>query len=243
MIVGLIALGAAILFYMNHKNEEERFATGASGFDVRSTASTPPTQEPGRSGLGMVELPDDSESATAIGASPGAAPETDRNGRSVPAPNAAEERQAGPVSLKEAARKSGAGVSAYTANFKKTHPIMAEYSRAWLSHPDLKKLNDDYMRERDPVKFLHGLAAAPSLGPFIMKVATDPAAQATLVEFLSGVTKAAPADLTEAATAVLKDDSIVRTLAANVAQSIGLPPSMLSSLTGGAIPSAPAGPP
>lgn len=224
IILGVVVLGCVVLGYLHGagRKDEDQLLGGSSGFDVRSPSSASPSQPvPIRSSLSIVKLSD-----------------SEREGRppanGAPATGAEGQPADEHLSLKETALKSGAKVSAYTADFKKAHPIMKQYSREWMSHPDLKKLNDDYMRDRDQVKFLHGLAASRSFGPLVVKIASDPSTRALVMDFVTGLASAAPADLTAAAAAVLNDDQTIHRLADNIASAVGVPSTMLSGLMGGA---------
>ena len=218
LILGLIVLGCALLGYVSggsRNADGERLASGASGFDMRSAAGAPPPQPaPASSSLGVFALS-----------------EPERAGRETPPPPPAGAAQAdAPAGLRETALKSGAKVSAFTANFKRAHPVMRDYSRQWLSHPDLKKLNDDYMRDRDQVKFVHGLAASRSFGPLVAKLASDPATHALAMDFVTGLVREVPADLMSAAAAAVGDDETIHRLVGNIAAAFGVPAAMLPGL-------------
>jgi hypothetical protein len=135
--------------------------------------------------------------------------------------------------LNEAARRSGAPVSAYTKRFRERHPVMKQYSREWLSHPDLKKLNDDYLKDHDLVRFVHGLTAAPSFGPLVRKIAADPASHELAIDFLTGLVREAPPELTASAAALLNQEHAAMGLVRSVVGALGLPPEVVSAASGG----------
>ena len=220
LILAIAGSAAGVLVYQYKDHAARREHDGAlagdmSGFDLADSpqrvAPAPPATAPADSpllysSLGMV-------SATAD-FSPGS--------RAVPG--------AMTPGLKEAALRSGARVSAYTARFRKKHPAMLKYSSEWLSHPDLKKLNDDYLRDRDQVKFLRGLAASKNFRPLIAKYAADPTAPALVMEFLSGLAREVPPDLGAAAVDALNEDKTIKRLLVNVAAAFGVPAAMLPGL-------------
>ncbi|MFA6003346.1 MAG: hypothetical protein WC881_04690 [Elusimicrobiota bacterium] len=128
-----------------------------------------------------------------------------------------------------AVRKSEAKVRNLAMAYTRRYPVIAQYGRDWMSYPDLKKLNDDYMRDHDPIAFLRGLAHAKNFGKLVSKYAGQPAVQ----DFVKAGVKQAPAEVTASAMAVLKEDALVKRLVANTAASLGLPPALTAGLLGG----------
>ncbi|MDE2491700.1 MAG: hypothetical protein KGM24_12710 [Elusimicrobia bacterium] len=131
--------------------------------------------------------------------------------------------------FKANARKDEAVVRAYAEKMTREHPSLLAYGRDWMSHPDLRKLNDDYMRDHDPVAFLTGLARAPSFGPMMHKWAGDPAIRQFIVQ---GVSQA-PAELTSSAMGLLSNDGAIKSVVSSVAAGVGLPPSLVAMIDGG----------
>jgi hypothetical protein len=129
----------------------------------------------------------------------------------------------------EQARKHESDVRAYAEKMTRKYPLLRQYGRDWMSHPDLKKLNDDYMRNHDPVAFIMGLTKAPSLGGMVKKYAGSPA----ILAFITEGMKEAPADLTSSAMDVLSNDKVAKSLISNVATGIGLPASVTGLINSG----------
>lgn len=129
----------------------------------------------------------------------------------------------------EQARKHESVVRAYAEKMSKKYPLLRQYGHDWMSHPDLKKLNDDYMRNHDPVAFIMGLTKAPSLGGMVRKYADAPA----ILTFITQGMKEAPADLTGSAMDVLANDTVAKSLISNVAKGLGLPSSITGLINGG----------
>ena len=121
--------------------------------------------------------------------------------------------------------KAEALARAYTARY----PAIAQYGRDWMGYPDLKKLNDDYMRDHDPIKFLRGLAGSQNFGKLTVKYARDPALQAFVKESVAK----APGEVVSAAVDMLAQDATMRGLLASTAKSLGLPPSFAEGLLRG----------
>ncbi|HEX4048181.1 MAG TPA: hypothetical protein VH309_10125 [Elusimicrobiota bacterium] len=130
----------------------------------------------------------------------------------------------------EQARKHEAEVQAFSMRMNKKYPILRQYAKDWMSHPDLKKLNDDYMRNHDPVAFIMGLTKAPSLGGMVKQYAGNPA----IIGYITEGMKEAPGELTASAMSVLSNDTVAKSLIANVATGLGLPPSITGLISSGA---------
>lgn len=120
------------------------------------------------------------------------------------------------------ARKHEGDVRKFAVMMTNKYPAIRQYGRDWMSHPDLKKLNDDYARDHDPIAFMIGLSKAPSLGTMIKTYAGQPGMKEFIVEGM----KQAPSELTGSAMDVLQNDKVVKDLVANVAGALGLPPSI-----------------
>jgi hypothetical protein len=201
--VGLASMAVLTLCWLYVSLPDERStASGMTAFDQSSGGSGPRAEARRDTGLTLVRTGLVEEDA----------------------PAAASARTRG---LNEIAREKGGAVSAYTARFRRAHPIMREYSREWMSHPDLKKLNDDYLRDRDVRKFVHGLVDAPSFGPLVRKIVSDPASRALARDFAAGLARETPPELMSAATEFVDEEKTVRKLVDRVAGAFGLPPGLL----------------
>ncbi len=132
--------------------------------------------------------------------------------------------------FKEQARKHDADVRKFAEKMTKKSPVIRQYGKDWMSHPDLKKLNDDYMRNHDPIAFIMGLTKAPSLGGMVKKYAGSPA----IMTFITEGMKEAPGELTSSAMNVLSNDAVAKSLISNVVNGLGLPPSVTGMINGGA---------
>lgn len=153
---------------------------------------------------------------------------------SAPAPAAAQAKSGDPKEqahsdFTQEARKHESDVRNYSIRMTQKYPILRQYGRDWMSHPDLKKLNDDYMRNHDPIAFIMGLSKAPSLGVMVKTYAGNPA----ITAFITGALKEAPADLTSSAMDVLANDKVAKDLISNVANGLGLPPSVTGLINSG----------
>ncbi len=120
------------------------------------------------------------------------------------------------------ARKHEGAVRRFAEMMTGKYPAVRQYGRDWMRYPDLRKLNDDYMRNRDPIAFMIGLAKAPNLGKMLKKYAGQPGIKEFVVEGM----KQAPGELTSSAMDVLQNDRLLKDLVANVAAGLGLPPSI-----------------
>jgi hypothetical protein len=132
-------------------------------------------------------------------------------------------------SFTEAVRKSEGKAQALAVSYTKRYPAIARYGKDWMSYPDLKKLNDDYMRDHNPIAFLRGVAGSKNFAKLLVKYAQEPAVQSFVKESISK----APGDLMTSAMTLLKQDSTIKTVVANVASALGLPPALTAGVLNG----------
>jgi hypothetical protein len=128
-------------------------------------------------------------------------------------------------------RKYEGNVRDYAARMSRRFPSVRQYGKDWMSYPDLRKLNDDYMRNHDPMAFMAGLARSPNFGKLVAKYATDSGVRAFVID---GV-KQAPPELMATAGDALRSDATVKSLVNNTAQALGLPSSVVSVMNGGQV--------
>jgi hypothetical protein len=145
----------------------------------------------------------------------------------------AQKAEAAHLGFQEAARKHEAAVRSFGERMTRKYPVIRAYGKDWMSHPDLKKLNDDYVRDKDPIAFLRGLAKSPNLGPMVRKYASSP----EIREFIVDGMRQAPGELTSSALDVLQNDRTIKDVVAGVAAGLGLPPSVTGLINGGGDPS------
>jgi hypothetical protein len=227
VVVGGSAIGVMGWYVMTNRAGP---AIDASGFDL-STApqsrravpvavSAPPPGQPASS-LSMLK----GDEGVRIGETN--ASSSGRSG-SAPAKEVDKKTQAH-ADFTQEARKHEADVVNYSKKMEKKFPILRQYAKDWMSHPDLKKLNDDYMRNHDPIAFIMGLTKAPSLGGLVKKYAGNPA----IMSFVTEGVKEAPGELTSSAMDVLANDSVAKSLFSNIAAGVGLPPSVTGLINSG----------
>lgn len=199
-----------------------------SGFDLATTegverpsASSSPARRAAApsSGLGMlkaeagIRVAGQNENAAAPGAAGAAGGKTAALG------------------FKEAARKHEGAIRRFGERMTRQHPGLLQYARDWMSHPDLRRLTQEYHRTKDPVAFMVGLSRAPSVGPMLKKYAGSPDVRAFIVQ---GV-KEAPGELLGAAVSALQEEKALKSFVAGIAGNLGLPPSV-TAVIGGADP-------
>lgn len=212
-MLAFLAIGgsaAGVLVYQHLQNQRKP-AMDVSGFDLaQTTAGTTRTQShipapQSRSGLNMIKtgIPGMQFGAKAV-------------------QNVARKVEGAFV---EICRANEAMVRALAQRYTRQYPIIRQYGRDWMSYPDLKRLNDDYMRGHDPVKFLNGLVVSKNFGKMVTKYAAQPPIQS----FVKETIKQAPPEALSAATDFLNEEKNVKALVDNVAQSLGLPPGILGA--------------
>src|SRR5687767_5419870 len=94
-----------------------------------------------------------------------------------------------------------------------------------MSYPDLKKLNDDWVRDRDSIKFLRGLAASSNFPKLVKKWAAHPAIQGYAKDAL----RQAPPDALSAALNFMQGEGLIKAMVENVGGALGLPPAVLAA--------------
>lgn len=112
--------------------------------------------------------------------------------------------------------------------YTKKHPSIAQYGHDWMSYPDLKKLNDDYMRDHDPVKFMKGLSKSENFPKLVKKYAKDPAVHSFIIDAISN----APGELAAAVADYLPAEEVLKGLVGGVAEAMGLPKGVTAGLLG-----------
>lgn len=140
-----------------------------------------------------------------------------------PAPSAQEQAKKTEGDFTQLCRTYETKVRNFAIAWTRQSPVLQRYGKDWMSYPDLKKLNDDYMRDRDPVAFMRGLAHAQNFGTMMKKYAGEPAIQA----FAKDAFKQAPSDLSQAAMGFANSDGVVKGMVDNVVSAMGLPPGIL----------------
>src|SRR3569833_1145438 len=152
----LALLGASALggwYYLSQRGastvDDGGFDVGATPVSKRAAPAAAPAAAP-KSGLELMKVDSELRAET----SPAPAPKP-----------AATAENAAPRTLKDAredfileCRRNEDAVRRYAERMTKQSPVILQYGRDWMSHPDLKKLNDDYMRNHDPIAFMAGLA-------------------------------------------------------------------------------------
>ncbi|MDD5656300.1 MAG: hypothetical protein PHF00_03495 [Elusimicrobia bacterium] len=134
-----------------------------------------------------------------------------RFSRREPAPGTkAPSGQNAAAAFAEAVRRAESQAHALALSYTRRYPSIRQYGRDWMSYPDLKKLNDDYMRDHDPVRFLRGLVRSPNFIPLSRKYAADPAIQS----FVKQAIREAPGSLLGAALGFFEQDKPLQDMVA-----------------------------
>lgn len=223
--VGVSAVGVLGWHLLQNRGDKERL--DVSGFDLaaaptgnRPVVPLPAPADPAApaSSLGMLKADAgvrvvDSNAGGESSSNPAAA-----------GSSAAKKRQEAGLSFQQAARKHEKRVRAYFMAATAKHPSVRQYGRDWMSYPDLKKLNDDYFKDRDPVKFMYGLSKSENFGKLVKKYATDPAIRAVVID----AAKQTPSDIMSAGLDYLQNDRVIKDLVGSVAKGMGLPSSLMA---------------
>lgn|GEM_PF-1274461 len=221
VVLGGSLIGALGWYFMTNRHG---IVLDTGGFDIAQVA---PTQRPvyqnssaaAQPREGMMVAHDSSVSFGEAAAHSGAAGAAG----AVPA--------AGARDYKADAQKYEGQVRDYAIRMTRKYPSVRQYGKDWMSYPDLKKLNDDYMRNHDPMAFMAGLAKSRNFPQLVKKYATDSGVRAFLIDGI----RQAPGEMLSEAGDALRSDNTIKALANNVAQAVGLPTSMTAALNGGQV--------
>jgi hypothetical protein len=217
-VVAIAGSAVGVMFYQLSQKEKPRM--DAAGFDLAKTQESRPAADSGSPALPGAAAPD----RTMFQNGDMKMRFSEGSGGSTQAA-----AQKATDSFTEACRKSEGVAQALAQSYTKRFPSIAQYGRDWMAQPDLKKLNDDYMRDRDPVAFLRGAARSKNFAKLMVKYARDPALQALVKE---GIAKA-PGEVTSSAMSLLKEDSTIKQVVSNVVEALGLPPALTAGILGG----------
>lgn len=229
ILVALAVGGSAIGVVGWHLVSNRNAGLDTSGFDVSVVADAPrrvaapvapsAAAEPGaQSSLGMMKA-DAGMSVVAAGAStpkPGPA--------AAPTP-----REAAALTAKEAAIKNEKFVHGFIRRMQKKHPSIGQYGKDWAASPELRALRDQYWKDKDPLKFSHGLAKSGDFGQLVKKYGKDPGIRDVLMTGL----KEAPSGALAAVSGLFQNDAITKNLLNTVMEATGLPKSLTGFITGG----------
>ncbi len=119
-------------------------------------------------------------------------------------------------------------ITAMVVEYEKKYPILTQYGKEWVSHPDLRKLRDDYRKDHDPAKFIKGLVNAPNFGGMVKKYAGQP----PFTSFAQDAFKQAPPEVMSAATEFLTKEDTAKNLVRDTMQSMGMPIGVAAMIAG-----------
>ncbi|MCX5797535.1 MAG: hypothetical protein NTY77_18755 [Elusimicrobia bacterium] len=215
LLAGLLIAGSAVgvmFWQLSQKEKPVAVKIGLDSVAPGQAQSAAPLAEP-QSGLDLVN-PGDFPGSAAPAPVPG-----QQAAVPVAPPPAPAAGGAAVSAFTEAVRKSEAKARDLAIQYTQRYPAIHQYGRDWMHYPDLKKLNDDYMKDHDPVKFLRGLAGSKNFVELGAKYAADPAVRA----FVKDALKQAPRDVLAASSDLLVEDGLLRALVADAGKALGLP--------------------
>ena len=224
-----VLLGASALggwYYLSQRGastvDDGGFDVGAAPTSRRAVPAAAAPEAPARSGLDMMKVDQELRAAPPRPAEKPAAPAAEA---------------APPRTLKDArldfimeCRRNEDVVRRYAERMTAKSPVVLQYGKDWMSHPDLKKLNDDYMRDHDPIAFMAGLSQAPSF-PILLKQYAGK--QEILGFIVQGLTQEAPHSLVASGLNLMRADASLKPVIAQVETAAGMTPEMADKLTGG----------
>jgi hypothetical protein len=231
LFVGL--LGGVAFIFLVHEPEEAKAERELTPLPVQGTASVsnyePAKREVANSIMVAKLTPEETGVAAASDGRPQAAAKpAAASGASEPSAETLMERSA--QKFKDAIRASEKGFRDLAESYTKRFPSVRQYGKDWMSHPDLRKLNDDYMRDHDPIAFLRGLSASPTFPLLLRKYAGDPA----LRNFVGESLAKAPVGAVSDSMGYISQDKQIDGFVKDVATKMGVPASTLSLPPGAA---------
>lgn len=128
--------------------------------------------------------------------------------------------------VKELAQGQEARVAGLAMKYTRRHAVIREYGQEWMSHPDLRRLNMDYIRDRDAVKFAFGAASSANFSALVQKYAGRREMHAFIIDVIAGI----PGELMAALSDYLHQDRQAKALAQRFAATAELPPGVVASL-------------
>lgn len=221
----LVSLVGVVGWYLFQNRGGDRENLDVTGFDLASAPQSqrpavplPQAPEPAQpeSSLGMLKA--DAGMRVVDGNASG------ESGTARAAASKAAESADSAKTLGELCKKYEKRVHTYFLAKTRQYPSVRDYGREWMKYPDLKKLNDEYFRDRDPVKFMKGLAKSENFGKLVKKYSTDPAIRNVVID----AAKQAPSDLMAAGMDYLNKDKAIKDLVGGVAKGMGLPASLMT---------------
>lgn len=222
-VAAVAAAGVGVVIYQASQGREEHAALNTSGFDVsqvddapRRVASAMPGRPQQGSSLGMIT------GTMGIGQAPtGESAGQTQAGSPAGAPARADDA----ATFSQMVREREKPVEGLTRAYMKRSQVFQQYGREWMSHPDLKKLNDEYMKNHDPIAFLRGLASSPSFPGMVKKYAHDPNMQG----YVKDVISKAPQGMISSGLGMARKESLVEKLMDSVMGAMGLPRGIFGS--------------
>lgn len=226
ILVAVAVGGSAIGVAGWHLMSNRAAGLDTSGFDVSAVADAPrpaaavaaPAAQSQASSLGMMKA-DEGMSVAAGG--PASKP--------AGAAKAATPREAAALTAKEVAIKNEKFVDGFIRRMQKKHPSIGQYGKDWAASPELRALRDQYWKDKDPLKFAHGLSKSGDFGKLVKKYGKDPGIRDVLMTGL----KEAPSGVIGAISGLFQNDSVTKNLLNTVMEATGLPKSLTGMITGG----------
>jgi hypothetical protein len=99
------------------------------------------------------------------------------------------------------------------------HKVLRQYSREWMSYPDLRRLNNEWYRYHDPIRFAQGAARSKNLRQLLVKYSKNNEFR----KFVREAVRQAPADLLFAIKTYTRSDPQAQWMHVRFAQATGVP--------------------
>lgn len=110
--------------------------------------------------------------------------------------------------------------------YTRKYPIIREFGRDWASYPDLRRFNQEYDRDHDPIKFSYHVVSSPNFATLVKKYSGRP----EILQFIQDIVKTTPVEIFDASRSFLTQDNRAYDLLKQFAHAAGLPDSVAAGL-------------
>jgi len=239
IVGGIAALGVFGIAWLWYSGSDSPAPTRTIGLDQQTTlfvqretpALAPPetADEPAaESSLGMLRSRGEFSGAAASSAArPDSSPSSAGS-----SPGGASPAKSPAARAQETMIRNDSQMRSFVQRMMRKYPSVAQYDKDWSSYPDLKKLQNDYWKDRDVAKFLVGVAKSDNFGKMMRKYAADPGVRGFAMEFVT----AGPKEVVGSIGELSGSDGAIKKVMSGVMEGLGIPSSVASTLMGGGKP-------
>ncbi|MBI3549315.1 MAG: hypothetical protein HY078_09775 [Elusimicrobia bacterium] len=143
----------------------------------------------------------------------------------------ASKKEAAAITITRLVRVNEVRYQKIAERYSKASPLLRQYGQEWMKHSDLRKFNNEYFRDHDPIKFAWNVARSPNFASLVKKYAGQKVFLSVIAEFA----RQTPSELANAGRAYLEADSNAAKLVKKFATAIGLPGEVFAGIAEGTV--------